>query len=199
MKFIRRSFWKLTIMSVLAVRGYAISASAQYVGATFGFNYNNDLNGPDTGTQNTPLYNPDPNNPNASWDTWVREASQAGVNFLAPNLRGASPITGWSPAGMTPILMALNNSGFAGQIKIAAFDDNAASWTAQWQNANHSTAPFDISNSANWTYIYDTNHKYSSKQFLIPTGSRSMAGPSLSFGLEIQPQSAMNRGIIPGP
>jgi hypothetical protein len=146
-------------MSVVAVLGCAISAQAQYVGATFGFNYENDMTGPDTGTQNTPLYNPDPNNPNMTWDTWVREAGQAGVNFLAPNLRGASPITGWSPAGMAPILTALNNSSFASQIKIAAFDDNAASWTAQWQNANHSTAPFDISNSANWTYIYDTNYK----------------------------------------
>jgi hypothetical protein len=114
------------------------TAPAQFLGATFGFNYENDMVGPDdnagTGAQailNVPLYNPDPNNTPASWDTWVREAGQAGLNFLCPNLRGASPIAAWSPAGMAPILTALNNSGFASQIKICAFDDNASSWQAQ--------------------------------------------------------------------
>jgi len=138
----------------------ATQAFGQYVGATFGFNYSSsgDMNGPDTGTQNTPLYNPDPNHPELSWDTWVREAGQAGVDFLAPNVRGASPITKWSPAGMAPILTALRNSGFESQIKIALFDDNAASWTAQWHDAGNS-GPFDIGNSANWSYIYDTNYK----------------------------------------
>jgi len=147
-------------MSVAAVLGLAQPILAQYVGATFGFNYETyELTGPyPAATENMPLYNPDPNNTNLTWDTWVREAGQAGVDFLAPNLRGASPITAWSPAGMAPILTALSNTGFASQIKIAAFDDNAASWTAQWQNAGH-TGPFDISDSANWTYIYDTNYK----------------------------------------
>jgi hypothetical protein len=106
MKFIRRRFWKLTIMSVLAVLGYAISAQAQYVGATFGFNYETyEMTGPyPANTENMPLYNPDPNNPNLTWDTWVREAGQAGVDFLTPNLRGTSPISKWSPASMAPVL-----------------------------------------------------------------------------------------------
>ncbi|WP_035058326.1 DUF5010 domain-containing protein [Andreprevotia chitinilytica] len=133
---------------------------AHYLGATFGYNYtnNNDMIGPDTGTQNTPLYNPDPNNPDLTWDTWVREAGQAGLDFLAPNARGASPDAAWSPATMAPVLTALNNSGFASSIKIALFDDNASSWQGQWNRAGH-TGPFDIGNAANWTYIYDTNYK----------------------------------------
>jgi len=165
MQAICRGFWKLIIMSITAVLGCAISAQGQYVGATFGFNYTNaagggDVASPDTGTENTPLYNPVSTDPAATWDTWVREAGQAGLNFVCPNLRGAYPITDWSPANMAPILTALNNSGFASQIKICAFDDNASSWQAQWSNANgNSSAPFDISDSANWTYIYDTNYK----------------------------------------
>src|SRR5882757_6777924 len=131
MKLTSRRFWRLTILFVVAAFGIAQSMQAQYLGATFGFNYETyELTGPyPANTENMPLYNPDPNNPNLTWDTWVREAGQAGVDFLAPNLRGASPISKWSPASMAPVLMALNNSGFAGQIKIAAFDDNAASWT----------------------------------------------------------------------
>ncbi|HEY1741654.1 MAG TPA: DUF5010 domain-containing protein, partial [Granulicella sp.] len=165
MKLNRREFWQITITFVLVVFGSALSTQAQYVGATFGFNYTNaagggDVASPDTGTENTPLYNPVSTDPAATWDTWVREAGQAGLNFVCPNLRGAYPITDWSPANMAPILTALNNSGFASQIKICAFDDNASSWQAQWSNANgNSSAPFDISNSANWTYIYDTNYK----------------------------------------
>ena len=165
MKLNRREFWQIVVTFVLVVFGSALSAQGQYVGATFGFNYTNaagggDVASPDTGTENTPLYNPVSTDPAATWDTWVREAGQAGLNFVCPNLRGAYPITDWSPANMAPILTALNNSGFAGQIKVCAFDDNASSWQAQWSNANgNSSAPFDISNSANWTYIYDTNYK----------------------------------------
>jgi len=161
MKLIGRRLLRFSIMSLVAALGCAVSAQAQYLGATFGFNYETyELTGPyPASTVNFPFYNPDPNNTSLTWDTWVREAGQAGVDFLAPNLRGSTPISKWSPAGMAPILTALSNSGFSSQIKIAAFDDNAASWTAQWQNANNSTSAFDIGNSANWTYIYDTNYK----------------------------------------
>jgi MYXO-CTERM domain-containing protein len=162
-----RGHWTLGLINLVALLGFSHPAQAQSIGATFGFNYGNDMAGPDdsagTGSSailNVPLYNPDPNNTNASWDTWVREAGQAGLDFLCPNLRGASPIASWSPAGMAPILTALNDSGFANQIKICAFDDNASSWQAQWSNAhNNSSAAFDIGDSANWTYIYDTNYK----------------------------------------
>jgi hypothetical protein len=43
------------------------------------------------------------------------------------------------------------------------FDDNAASWTAQWNMANGRgygyAQPFDIGDSNNWKYIYDYNYK----------------------------------------
>jgi hypothetical protein len=164
--------WRLTPVAVMALLGFSRPAEAQYIGATFGFNYaccgtDGDMVGPDdvgdtgsTTIMNVPLYNTDPQNAAASWDTWVREAGQAGLDFLCPNLRGAYPNVDWGPAGMAPILTALNDSGFASQIKICAFDDNGSSWNAQWNSANKTSGvPFDMSDSANFTYLYDTNYK----------------------------------------
>jgi len=177
MKWNSRGFWKLAMMCVVASFGCGqsneganlpiptapVSTQTQFIGSTFGFDYETyELTGPyPASTENYPLYNPDPSNTSLTWDTWIRQAGQAGLDFIAPNLRGAYPDATWSPALMAPVLTALNNTGFASQIKIAAFDDNAASWQAQWQMANNlpGTEPFDISNPANWTYIYDNNYK----------------------------------------
>ncbi|MFZ4873668.1 DUF5010 domain-containing protein [Janthinobacterium sp. Mn2066] len=155
------SVLKKCVLAASMLFACAPYAQAQYIGVTFGFNYTSqtEILGPDTGTYNTPLYNPDPKNPDATWDAWVRELGEAGVDFVAPNVRGAYPIAKWSPAGMAPIVKALNQTGLASQIKVALFDDNAASWTAQWNQAKHNSLPFDIGNPANWTYIYDTNYK----------------------------------------
>jgi hypothetical protein len=140
---------------------------AKVLGATFGFNYEGDMTGPDDGStfgatdiMNVPLYNADPKNTQASWDNWVGEAGQAGLDFICPNLRGAFPNADWTPAGMAPVIAALKNSGYQNQIKLCAFDDNGSSWQAQWSLANNGNpGPFDISNPANWTYLYDTNYK----------------------------------------
>ena len=40
-----REFWKLAMMSVVGVLGLAQPIQAQYVGATFGFNDENDMKG----------------------------------------------------------------------------------------------------------------------------------------------------------
>ena len=92
-----KSHGTLVLVIVALSIGASRPAEAQYIGATFGFNYGNDMAGPDdnagTGSSailNVPLYNPDPNNTNASWDTWVREAGQAGHAMS----RRARPPTG---------------------------------------------------------------------------------------------------------
>jgi hypothetical protein len=141
----------------------ASDAQAQHLGVTCGFDYSNDLAGPNDGMHNTPLFNSSPSNPNATWDDWAEELAASGVDFVCPNLRGSYPNTSVSPANIAPLLTALNNRGLTHRIKIALFDDNASSWTAQWNQANGRgygyAVPFDISNQANWVYLWDYNYK----------------------------------------
>ena len=106
------------------------SAHAQYVGVTCGWNYSNDLNGPNTGMANTPLFNPIPGSPNLTWDEWADELGAAQVDYVCPNLRGSFPEIGLSPVNIAPLITALNNKGLGNRVKLAIFDDNASSWTA---------------------------------------------------------------------
>lgn len=140
-------------------------AQAQYLGVTCGWQYSSQLAGPLAHPDqfNISLYNPDPNNPDATWDDWAEQLAQAGVDFVCPNLTGSYPNAGGSPVQMAPLLTALSNRGLTNQIKFAIFDDNASSWVAQWNLANGRgygyAEKFDISNTNNWKYIYDYNYK----------------------------------------
>jgi len=134
------------------------SSHGQYVGVTMGWDYSNDLYGPNTGTHNTPLFNPDPAHPERTWDDWAEEIGAAGIDFVCPNLRGA-----FGAQNFGTLITALQNRGLANKIKLGIFDDNASSWTARW-NQDHGygfnyTVPFDISNSANWVYLWDYNYR----------------------------------------
>jgi len=136
------------------------SSQAQYIGVTCGYDYGNNLTGPyDTSKMNFPLYNP--TDVNSTWNEWAAQLKQSGVDFVCPNLEGSQPNTSKNPNKIAPFVTALNNQGNV--TKLAIFDDNASSWLAQWNQANgrgYSTGtPFDISNSANWQYIYDFNYK----------------------------------------
>ena len=137
----------------------------QYLGVTCGYQYSAQLGGPvsQPTRQNISLYNPDPNNPNATWDDWVAQLAQAGVDFVCPNLTGSQPNTNGSPTKIAPMIAAINARGLTNQLKLAAFDDNAASWVAQWNMANGRgygyAQKFDMADSANWRYIYDYNYK----------------------------------------
>lgn len=159
---IRKAAW-LAMLLVPCVS--TVTTQAQYLGVTCGWQYSAQLSGPPSmpNQQNISLYNPDPGNPNATWDSWAEQLAQAGVDFVCPNLTGSQPNTGGSPTGMLPLLTALRNRGLTNQIKFAAFDDNAASWTAQWNAANGRgygyAQKFDMSDTNNWRYIYDYNYK----------------------------------------
>ena len=136
---------------------------AQHLGVTCGWSYGNDLTGPYTSDANNPLFNPIPGQPNATWDDWAEELAASGVDFVCPNLRGSWPNTSQNPTNIAPLLSALANRGLAQSIKLAIFDDNAASWTAQWNQANGRgfgyAQPFDISQPTNWAYLWDYNYK----------------------------------------
>jgi hypothetical protein len=143
---------------IFFVLGNVWTLQAQYLGVTMGWDYSNDLYGPNTGTHNTPLFNPDPSRPDRTWDDWAEELGAAGVDYVCPNLRGA-----YGANNFGPLISALQNRGLANKIKLAIFDDNASSWTARW-NQDHGygfnyTVPFDISNSANWVYLWDYNYR----------------------------------------
>jgi hypothetical protein len=157
--------WKIvlpvTTIAVTALLLIANQARAQYVGATCGYSYNNDLTGPCTNsTDNAPLYNPPSGTATDTWGTWLEQAQQAGLDFLCPNLRGSQSNTGVSPVNIAPLVTLINNRGLANQIKLGAFDDNAGSWQWQWNMAKGTAnVPFDIGDSNNWVYIYDYNYK----------------------------------------
>lgn len=141
------------------------AATTGYLGVTCGYQYSDQLTGPLTypGQQNISLYNPDPKNPNNTWDDWISQLIQAGVDFVCPNLTGANADFDDTPANIAPMIAAINKRGLQNQLKVAAFDDNAASWCAMWNYANgrgHGyDKPFDISKPANWKFIYEQNYK----------------------------------------
>jgi hypothetical protein len=162
------------LASVALAFGVAVSsfqpASAQYLGVTTGYNYDNELTGPpkDPNSTNVSLYNPDPHNPDKTWNSWVEQYNQAGIDFVAVNLRGSQPVTSYSPTHIVPLVTAITNQGLTDSLKLAIFDDNGTSWIAQRNLASgngfgYGTDPvadsFDMSNEANWKYIYDYNYK----------------------------------------
>src|SRR3989442_5442644 len=140
-----------------------VPAHAQHLGVTCGWSYGNDLTGPYTDTANKPLFNPIPGNPDSTWDDWAEELGVSGVDFVCPNLRGSWPNTDQNPTNIAPLLAALKNRGLTNRLKLAIFDDNAASWTAQWNQANGRgfgyAQPFDISAQTNWVFVWDYNYK----------------------------------------
>jgi hypothetical protein len=175
MKF-PRSSKKSAIRNILAL-GITLAASlppinqayGQYLGVTCGYQYSNQLSGPPSNPSqyNISLYNPgndseyDPHNP--TWGVWLEQLLQAGVDFVCPNLTGSYPNTLHPPSEMAPFVADVNARGLTNQLKFAIFDDNAASWCAQWNMANGRgydyQEPFDVSDPANWVYIYDLNYK----------------------------------------
>jgi Domain of unknown function (DUF5010)/DUF5010 C-terminal domain len=157
--------WKTSLLTAAAALLLTAPSEAQYLGVTCGWQYSAELSGPPTYPthHNLSLYNPDPGNPNETWDNWADQLIQAGVDFVCPNLTGSTPNTNSPPSQMAPLLTYITNRGAASTLKFAIFDDNAASWCAQWNLANGRgygyAEPFDISNPANWVYIYDYNYK----------------------------------------
>src|SRR5882757_690480 len=101
-----KTLTKILVITVTLV--LAIPVGAQYLGVTCGFNYSHDLDGPIGECMNFPLYNPSKTNPNASWQNWAEELLASGVDFVAPNLRGAYPNNATNPTNIAPLVSILN-------------------------------------------------------------------------------------------
>jgi len=160
----RLSFAGFSALFALSVMlSLSTPALAQHLGVTCGWSYGNDLTGSYTGTANKPLFNPVAGQPNSTWDDWADQLGSSGVDFVCPNLRGSWPNTAQNPTNIAPLLTSLSNRGLTNLIKLAIFDDNAASWTAQWNQANGRgfgyAQPFDVSQQTNWVYLWDYNYK----------------------------------------
>jgi len=151
------------ILVAMAALTVAMTAGAQYLGVTCGFNYEHDLDGPIGKSMNFPLFNPVKTDPNASWQNWAEELAASGVDFVCPNLRGAHPNNLTNPTNIAPLVEIINKIGLTSRLKIGLFDDNAASWTAQWnlsQGRQWAWAQlFDMGDTNNWKYLYDYNYK----------------------------------------
>jgi fibronectin type 3 domain-containing protein len=143
-------------------------ARGQYVGVTCGYQYHPVLTGPlDYSNYNLPLYTPnwpsqyDTNNP--TWGVWLEQLQQAGVDFVCPNCTGSWPNTNNPPSQFAPLVAAVNARGLTSTLQFALFDDNAASWCAQYNqsigNGFGYTTPLDLSDTNNWKFIYDYNYK----------------------------------------
>jgi len=144
------------------------------VGVTFGLS-GGTLNGSYPGfgstTYNLPSYLVTTGDRAKFWDNYVEELTSAGVDFVAPVLRGYVPGTavpngGGDPRMLSELVDAINRRGVADRLKIAAFDDTPASMTDQKNMAVHNRGgydpPFDIADAAGtgeggYKYIWDNN------------------------------------------
>lgn len=105
-----------------------------------------------------PMYAPPAGDHARYWDSMVEQYDSAQIDFLAVWLKGNR-----QPATFANLVTALKKRGVSDRIKIMPFDDNPASWTAMWNfdhgNGYNYKEPFDVSDPANWTYVWDTNLK----------------------------------------
>ena len=116
-----------------------------------------------------PLFNQPGNNPTAVWDNMMEQYESSQLDFVALWLKGAGQPEG-QPAVFQAIVAAINKRGLTDRLKLMPFDDNPASWCAQWNFDNGRgfgyAQPFDLSNSNLWaTYIW--NHGWPVKVLII--------------------------------
>ncbi|WP_158944847.1 DUF5010 domain-containing protein [Granulicella sp. S190] len=159
-----------TLVTVLGVVALTTTkpASAQYLGVTTGYSYANELTGPVVYplSTNIALYNPTAATPDKTWASWVEQYNQAGIDFVAADLVGSTPNASHPPTQLSSLVTAINNASLTNSLKIAIFDDNGSSWLAQYSLASGYgytfpplDHPFDMSNPANWKYLYDYDYK----------------------------------------
>jgi hypothetical protein len=128
--------------------------AGNFLGVTFGFPADTlagtgygSVSGP---TYNVPMYLPDGNDAHF-WDSYVEQLQTAGVDFVAPTIRGSIPTKPRFDAGgatwkVAELVAAIKRRG-AG-IKVSALDDTAASLAAMKNEDKHNingyTPKFDV-------------------------------------------------------
>ncbi len=101
------------------------------------------------------------------WDEIVEEVSYSGLDYIGPDARGYSPNFPNTDAGdphkYANLCAAMDRRPLDNTFKVAIFDDNAASWTAN-RNLDKGLGygynpPFDCADTSNYRYIWDLDLK----------------------------------------
>ncbi len=101
------------------------------------------------------------------WDDMVEELSYSGLDYVGPDARGYSPNHPNTDAGdphkYANLCAAMDRRPLDNTFKVAIFDDNAASWTAN-RNLDKGLGygynpPFDCGDTSNYRYIWDLDLK----------------------------------------
>ena len=101
------------------------------------------------------------------WDDMVEEISYSGLDYIGPDARGYSPNYPNTDAGdphkYANLCAAMDRRPLDNTFKVAIFDDNAASWTAN-RNLDKGLGygynpPFDCADTSNYRYIWDLDLK----------------------------------------
>ncbi|WP_158602394.1 DUF5010 domain-containing protein [Cohnella endophytica] len=151
-----------------------------YVGVTFGFSKATLTGGPYSENPTNIVYNQPlfkaTSNEALFWDNYVEELTTAGVDFIAPTVRGYLPDplnaerTAANAAGDTrklaDLVAAITRRG--SNLKISILDDNPATW---WQKKNvnkygdnNNRPKFDIGDAngtgeGGYAYVWDRNYR----------------------------------------
>jgi hypothetical protein len=152
----------------------AEAAEAGALGVTFGFTERTMYGGPyESGVNqilNLPLYLATTDEAKF-WDNYVEELLSAGVDFVAPTIRGYSPDKpNWSKSGdprkLAGLVEAIKRKGATDRLKISALDDTPASMTDRKNLEKHNkggySPPFDLGDTSGtgeggYKYIWDQN------------------------------------------
>lgn len=153
--------------------GHRAAGANGDIGVTFGFEQTT-ISGRNTSGDhaiyNLPMYKAN-GDMTAFWNNYVDELLAAGVDFVAPVLRGyvpgrPVPDGGGDPRELSRLVEAINRRGAADRLKIAAFDDTPASMTDKKNFIAHRTGgytpTFDMGDvngtgEGGYQYIWDNN------------------------------------------
>jgi hypothetical protein len=102
--------------------------------------------------------------PETYWADQVEQYEAAGLDFVAPWLKGASPVDGKitnTPARLATLVRAIEAHGLTGKLTILPYDDNPASWTAAWNFSEgrgyNYARPFPVDDPAVWSFVWERN------------------------------------------
>ncbi len=141
-----------------SVLSHRAPADTGALGVTFSFETTSLAGGPykngSFAINNLPMYEANTAGTLQFWENYVEELVSAGVDFVAVDTRGyipgsSIPNEGGDPRELTQLVSAIDETGNAGRLKIAAFDDTPASMTDKKNQIKHGTGgyspPFDMS------------------------------------------------------
>jgi hypothetical protein len=158
---------KMLRLLFMVITGILLTYSNIYpqdLGVTCG--YNASARSSTGGTVNHSLFKSHGNEADW-WDDMVEEISYSGLDYIGPDARGYSPnhpnTDAGDPRKYANLCAAMDRRPLDNTFKVAIFDDNAASWTAN-RNLDKGLGygynpPFDCGDTSNYRYIWDLDLK----------------------------------------